>query len=223
MDEDKKRMAGLCSFTLVTLFSTAAFICGLYATGFCSFVARDIEFSDNYNSPAQACEALGLNPTTCGVFMGKHGVGFYSWQGTVPVDETVCLSYTQVSFYHAHEIFDPLINYSHRLICAVFCTVRSQCGIRDSGVRHEIQFGQSVGYYSECAGGIRVVHADVHDMLPNQSATPQGTFFLLFSRHSFSRSNVFDHEEQCLQQRIFRCVLPDSEQHLRDQHHLCKI
>lgn len=107
MDEDKKRMAGLCSFTLVTLFSTAAFICGLYATGFCSFVARDIELAANYNNPIQACNDLGLDATVCNVFLGKHGVGFYSWQGTVPQDQTVCLSYTQVHIIiHAEYLND---------------------------------------------------------------------------------------------------------------------
>jgi hypothetical protein len=82
---------------MLSLLSTSAFLCGLMATGFCSFVARDIELADGYTPPL-ACLAIGLDPSSCVVFLDHHGVGFYNWQGTVAFNQTVCLSYTQVCF-----------------------------------------------------------------------------------------------------------------------------
>jgi hypothetical protein len=94
LSEDEKRLlAGKCNFTLVTMFSTAAFICGLYSSAYCSFVNREVEFVSGFDLES-AC-ASGLNGVVCTALLRKHGVGFYTWEATVPVDETVCLSYTQ--------------------------------------------------------------------------------------------------------------------------------
>lgn len=95
MDDQKRMMAGKFCFAMLSLFSTSAFLCGLIASGFCSFVARNIELAEGY-TPLLACRAIGLDPSSCAVFLDNHGVGFYGWQGTVAYNETVCLSYTQV-------------------------------------------------------------------------------------------------------------------------------
>jgi hypothetical protein len=88
-DEEKKQAAGKCAYILVTLFSTAAFICGMYANAYCNFASREVEFVEGFDLAA-ACADLDL----CNTLFTNHGVGFYGWYATVSVNEQVCLSYT---------------------------------------------------------------------------------------------------------------------------------
>jgi hypothetical protein len=95
-EAEKKRPVGQCAYLLVTLFSTAAFICGLYANAFCDFASREVEFVEGFDL-AEACADLrltGSQEQICNTLFTNHGVGFYGWYATVPVDEQVCLSYT---------------------------------------------------------------------------------------------------------------------------------
>ena len=93
--EEKKEIAGKCNFSLVLIFSTAALFCGLSSTGWCDFVARDMQLVDSVESAASACQQVNMTSQTCIAFLENNAVGFYSWQATIPVDQLVCLSYTQ--------------------------------------------------------------------------------------------------------------------------------
>ena len=93
-DDDKRLLAGKCNFMMVTIFSTAAFICGLYSSWYCSFVSREIEFAPEFDLESACAMGLG-NGVVCTTLLEKHGIGFYAWEAVVPEDNTVCLSYTQ--------------------------------------------------------------------------------------------------------------------------------
>lgn len=94
--EDREKLnlaAGQCNFTCLFLFCSAAFCCGLTATSFCAFVSRDVTTTE---SAAAICEsATNSTADQCESFFNNHGIGFWAWQATVPVDQLVCLSYTQ--------------------------------------------------------------------------------------------------------------------------------
>lgn len=95
-DEDKEKLnraVGQCNFTCLFLFCSAAFICGITATSFCAFVSRDVVPAADAK---EICDQL-TNSTSdqCGSYLNNHGVGFWGWQATVPVDQLVCMSYTQ--------------------------------------------------------------------------------------------------------------------------------
>ena len=90
--EQKRQAIGQCNFFWLYLLSTAAFVCGLVATCFCSFVKRNIEFVSDSTT---LCYAVGLNGTQCSAMTQNHGVGFFGWQTTVPVNQFACMSYTQ--------------------------------------------------------------------------------------------------------------------------------
>jgi hypothetical protein len=96
-DEEKKQEAvGHCVYVLVSLFGTAAFICGMSANAYCDFASREVEFVEGFDLAA-ACTDLNLTGTQeqiCNTILTDHGVGFYGWYATVPVDQQVCLSYT---------------------------------------------------------------------------------------------------------------------------------
>jgi hypothetical protein len=113
-DEEKKQAVGKCAYALVTLFSTAAFICGMYANAYCDFADREVEFVENFDMAA-ACASLDLTGTQeqiCRTLFTNHGVGFYGWFATVPVDEQVCLSYTQFipNVGYVTPVFDTKFN-----------------------------------------------------------------------------------------------------------------
>jgi hypothetical protein len=95
-DEEKKvammRAAKQCNFLCLFLCCAAAFGCGLTATGYCSFVLRNIELSEDSTT---ACAELGIPEDQCLPMTENHGVGFFGWQATVPVDQLVCFSYTE--------------------------------------------------------------------------------------------------------------------------------
>jgi len=88
-----KRMVGLCTYFILIIFSLAAVVCGLICTGWCSFVKREIDFQDN-STIVSFCTSLNQT-AQCLDLVNNHGVGFFGWQGTVPVDQQVCFSYTQ--------------------------------------------------------------------------------------------------------------------------------
>lgn len=94
LSDDKRLLAGKCNFMMVTIFSTAALICGMYSSYYCSFVSREVEFGPGFDLES-ACDLGSGNAVVCSTLLKKHGVGFYAWEADVPVDNTVCLSYTQ--------------------------------------------------------------------------------------------------------------------------------
>jgi len=93
--EQKKEMAGKCNFLLITIFTTAAFFCGLSSVAWCDFAAREVQLTNSYTSTDAACADLNLSSLACSAFLGEHAVGMYAWQATIPVNQITCLSYTQ--------------------------------------------------------------------------------------------------------------------------------
>jgi hypothetical protein len=91
-DEEKKRMTGEGNFCCTSIFSCIAFICGLYAAWNCSFLEREVVLSDDFLTN---CEAADIPEDVCNALTLKHGIGFYGFEVTVPIDETICLDYTQ--------------------------------------------------------------------------------------------------------------------------------
>lgn len=102
-DERKRLQMGQGAYSMLVLFTTVAFISGLYANAYCDFAGREINFVPGFNVSA-ACDSLGLDPSEqgiCTTFFTDTGVGFYGWYATVPVNQQVCLSYT---------LWNPYIN-----------------------------------------------------------------------------------------------------------------
>ena len=94
--EQKSQVVGQCAFLWVTILSLAAWICGLAATGYCSFVKRNIELATNSTFVCASLELeIGLETDQCTAMTQNHGVGFFGWQTTVPENQLVCMSYTQ--------------------------------------------------------------------------------------------------------------------------------
>lgn len=99
-NEDKRRVAGQCNFLLITLFATAAFICGIYGSSVCNFAARSLNFAEGVDSSTVCDQLLLESNAVCDTLVRDHGIGFYAWYGTTTQNiygETaeVCLSYTQ--------------------------------------------------------------------------------------------------------------------------------
>jgi hypothetical protein len=86
-----------CCYSVLSLLSTAAFICGLSSYAFCDFVERYVTLRDNEEAVA-ACESLGTftGPfdKLCQNLVGTHSVGFEGFY--VPSDQT-CFSYLQMT------------------------------------------------------------------------------------------------------------------------------
>jgi hypothetical protein len=103
--DQKRQVVGQCNFFWLSILSTVAFACGLTATGYCSFVKRNIVFTST-SAAQQMCEESGFTSSQCGVMTQNHGVGFFGWQTTVPVNQLVCMSYTQYipSKFELHSI-----------------------------------------------------------------------------------------------------------------------
>jgi len=95
--EMKRQHVGKGCFSILSLCSTVAFICGLYANAYCDFAHREVVFSPNFDLET-ACGELGFTDPvlqeTCNTLFGEHGIGLYGWYGTVPVDQQICFSYT---------------------------------------------------------------------------------------------------------------------------------
>lgn len=95
-EEQKKEAVGRCSYALLSLCTCAAFLCGLSANAYCDFLDREVDYEDDFDLQS-ACEDLGLTGSgsqMCTTLLEKHGVGFYGWYGTVPIDTQVCFPYT---------------------------------------------------------------------------------------------------------------------------------
>lgn len=102
--DQKRRSQGACYFSLLGLFSTAAFICGVYSYARCEFLSRKVVLSSDYseNDYVTACADLGYDAggalsQVCQSLLQNHGIGFSYWQATVPVDQKVCFTYTQLT------------------------------------------------------------------------------------------------------------------------------
>ena len=83
-----------CNYVCLFLVCTTAFIMSLYATAFCSFVNRNIELQDGATI-GSVCSSLDIPQDQCTSMLDNHGVGFWAWEMTIPVDEQACFSYTQ--------------------------------------------------------------------------------------------------------------------------------
>eukprot|EP00562_Extubocellulus_spinifer_P015397 CAMPEP_0178564552 /NCGR_PEP_ID=MMETSP0697-20121206/13687_1 /TAXON_ID=265572 /ORGANISM="Extubocellulus spinifer, Strain CCMP396" /LENGTH=262 /DNA_ID=CAMNT_0020198095 /DNA_START=144 /DNA_END=932 /DNA_ORIENTATION=- len=88
----KQLAVGQCNFLLLFIMSTAAIACGMAATAYCNFMNRNVKLVDGAD-----VESLCSNYTefvTCEDMFNNHGVGFWGWQITVPIDTLVCYPYT---------------------------------------------------------------------------------------------------------------------------------
>ena len=92
--DQKRQLVGQCNFFWLTILSLAAFTCGLMAIGWCSYVKRTIVFA-NPDGPGALCAANNITDSQCSAMTQNHGLGFFGWQTTIPVDQLVCMSYTQ--------------------------------------------------------------------------------------------------------------------------------
>lgn len=108
-EEQKRRNSGICCFNMLGLVSTAAFICGIYSYAHCDFLSRYVTLGPDYAAGdyASACTDLGYgggggdnadstDSQLCQSLLQNHGIGFTYWQATIPVDQTMCFSYTQI-------------------------------------------------------------------------------------------------------------------------------
>lgn len=96
-EEQKKALVvGQCNYLSLMIISLAATICGSNAAWFCNFANREIEFVPDF-SLSDACAEYNFTDFQeqwCNSFLDEHGVGFYNWYATVPVDTQTCVSYT---------------------------------------------------------------------------------------------------------------------------------
>jgi hypothetical protein len=108
----KKRAQGVCCFNLLGLVATAAFICGIYSYAYCDFISRYVTLTPEYTTTGtdgttaepdytKACNDLGygsnMSTGICSSLLQNHGIGFTYWQATIPVDQQVCFTYTQLT------------------------------------------------------------------------------------------------------------------------------
>lgn len=91
MSDNNNQMVGKKgNFGLLAVVSSAAFICGIYASGYCNSAARNVSLVDGI-SISDACDQFNLTAIHngyCQTIFGDHSVGFYSWDATVPVEST---------------------------------------------------------------------------------------------------------------------------------------
>ncbi|CAB9523209.1 expressed unknown protein [Seminavis robusta] len=97
-DQERKAIAvGQCNYMFLALLSVAALVCGNNAAWTCNFAERRVTYKDQFDL-ASTCSAANftydLNTALCNTILTEHGVGFYHWYGTVPVNTKVCISYT---------------------------------------------------------------------------------------------------------------------------------
>lgn len=105
-EEQNRRKTGICCYNLLGLVATGAFICGIYSYAYCDFLQRTAVLNDAYTADdyETACGDLGYSTDgdradnqICQSILQSHGIGFAYWQATVPVDQKVCLTYTQAT------------------------------------------------------------------------------------------------------------------------------
>jgi len=96
-DELKRRQVGVCCYSCLGLVATAAFGCAIYSYAWCDFVKRYVVLAPGVD-PTTACSELGYNgslSTVCETMIGTQGIGFEGFWVTVPVDQQMCLTYSQ--------------------------------------------------------------------------------------------------------------------------------
>lgn len=91
----KREMAMKCNFNCLLILTTAAVCCGMSATSWCAFAQRDITLVSGTNVEDVCADAGFNNQQQCESFVNSHAVGFWAWQAVIPVNQQVCLSYTQ--------------------------------------------------------------------------------------------------------------------------------
>jgi len=84
----KERTVGQCNFMLLFIMSTAAIACTLASTSYCNFMERNVKLAEGAD-----IDELCSNYTdfiNCNDMLKNHGVGFWGWQITVPIDTLIC-------------------------------------------------------------------------------------------------------------------------------------
>ena len=78
--KEKEAAVGKCAYALLTLFVTAGWLCGMYASGHCNFAQRVVKFEDGVtlDSFCDSLEASDFEVRLCQSVLRDHGVGFYS-------------------------------------------------------------------------------------------------------------------------------------------------
>ena len=78
--KEKEAAVGKCAYALLTLFVSAGWICGMYASGHCNFAQRVVKFEDGVtlDSFCDSLEASDFEIRLCQSVLRDHGVGFYS-------------------------------------------------------------------------------------------------------------------------------------------------
>lgn len=79
---------GQCNFMLLFIMSTAAIACTLASASYCNFMDRNIKLREGTDIDALCSVYTDFN--NCEDLLKNHGVGFYGWQITVPIDTLVC-------------------------------------------------------------------------------------------------------------------------------------
>eukprot|EP00550_Attheya_septentrionalis_P011292 CAMPEP_0198302950 /NCGR_PEP_ID=MMETSP1449-20131203/56633_1 /TAXON_ID=420275 /ORGANISM="Attheya septentrionalis, Strain CCMP2084" /LENGTH=261 /DNA_ID=CAMNT_0044005429 /DNA_START=1316 /DNA_END=2101 /DNA_ORIENTATION=- len=90
--DEKRRAAGQGNYFCASLFCCIAFICGMNAAWACSFLEREVVLSENFTADCMAAE---ISEDVCNALTETQGIGFYGFEVTVPVDQRLCLGYTQ--------------------------------------------------------------------------------------------------------------------------------
>ena len=101
-DDDKARVlkqaVGNCSFCMLLFMATAAFALGIASCGMCGFVNRELTLQPNTTREEFCTNFTTANPEVnqdqCLTFFHHKGVGLWQWEGTIPVNQRVCFSYT---------------------------------------------------------------------------------------------------------------------------------
>jgi len=84
----KERAVGQCNFMLLFIMSTAAIACTLASASYCNFMDRNIKLREGTDIDALC--SVYTDFTNCDDLLKNHGVGFWGWQITVPIDTLVC-------------------------------------------------------------------------------------------------------------------------------------
>ena len=79
---------GQCNFMLLFIMSTAAIACTLASASYCNFMDRNIKLREGTDIDALCSVYTDFN--NCEDLLKNHGVGFWGWQITVPIDTLVC-------------------------------------------------------------------------------------------------------------------------------------
>lgn len=96
-EQKKKIVKGQCNYLLLMLMSFTAYVLSQYATPDCMFAERTVKLYNGFTVSDVCAQAnlSGFDEPACETILGTHGIGFYSWMGIIPVNQPVCLSYTQ--------------------------------------------------------------------------------------------------------------------------------